>query len=60
MNEFINQAKAVRRFQRLGLPVDQALATADKLLVCRTVIIVRNPINSQPMLVLTIGAKPIK
>jgi len=60
MNEFINQAKAVRRFQRLGLPVDQALATADKLLVGRTVIIVRNPINSQPMLVLTIGAKPIK
>ena len=60
MNEFILQAKAVRRFLRLGLPVDQALATADKLLVGRTVLVVRNRINSKPMLILTIGAKPIK
>ena len=60
MNEFINQAKAVRRFQRLGLPVDQALATADKLLLGRSVLVVRNPINHKPMLVLTIGAKPTK
>jgi len=60
MNEFILQAKAVRRFQRLGLPVDQALSTADKLLLGRTVIVVRNPINSKPMLVLTIGRNPTK
>jgi len=55
MNEFILQATAVRRFLRLGLPVDQALQTADKLLLGRTILIVRNRINHKPTLVLTIG-----
>ena len=60
MNEFLLQAKAVRRFLRLGLPVDQALATADKLLLGRTVFVVRNPINNKPTLILTIGENHIK
>jgi hypothetical protein len=60
MNEFLLQAMAVRRFLRLGIPVDQALKTADKLLLGRTVLVIRNHMNSKPMLILTIGAKPIK
>ncbi len=60
MAKSIQRDRAIRRFSRLGLPPLQAIQTAGKLMRGSTIIIVRNRINNKPMLVLTIGKKPIK
>lgn len=58
--DLITRAKAVRRFIRLGIPVMQAVETADKLMAGRRIYVLRNEDTLKPTLVLTIGRNHIK
>ena len=58
--DLIIRAKAVRRFIRLGIPVMQAVETADKLMAGRRIYVLRNEDTLKPTLVLTIGRNHIK